>query len=304
MSYVVSFYGYRPAARYDGLPWTTVAIDEGASSLGPWTTIDTKTLTPADSDPSAPATRHFTTTLATLANGWYRVRWRDAALNEELTTPVYHAAAVATLATLADVQRVLQYSTLTAAQVEQLQEALEVADALLRTKLQAFDTSSGTSVFHHAVPGAGLPLPVNGASVSEVRTYLTPAAEPIILTSNLYQVSDTHVLLERRLWDMPWPYGYGTDWVVGSDRVVARVEVDWAYANGVPKPVRDAIALTTGALWSQGPKFVSGLKSERIGDYSYTFDGGGQGTNPERFIPAAALGLIEPYRKRKSVFVT
>lgn len=303
MSYVVSFYGYRPAARYDGNPWTSVVIQEAAASTGPWTNIDSKVLSPVDTDPAAPLERDFTTTLATLANGWYRIKWIDGATNEELTTPIYHGTSAATLATLSDVQRVLQYATLTSAQVEQLQEALEVADALLRVKLQTFDSSSGTAAYYHSVPGAGLNLPVNGAAVTAVRTYLTPDADPILLTADLFQVADTHVLLERRLWDMPWPYGYGTQLVEGTDLVVARVEVDWTYTGGIPKPVRDAVALTTGALWSQGPKFVSGLKSERIGDYSYTLGGGGVGEQ-DALIPAAALSLVKPYLKRRSVFVT
>lgn len=302
MSYVVSFYGYRPAARYDGNPWTSVAIQEASSSTGPWVDIDSKTLSPLDADPAAPQERDFTTVLASLANGWYRIKWIDGATNEELTTPIYHNTSAATLATLSDVQRVLQYATLTSAQVEQLQEALEVADALLRGKLQSLDSSSGTAVYHHAVPGAGLPLPVNGAAVTEVRTYLTPDADPVILTADLFQTAETHVLLERRLWDMPWPYGYGSQPIDGTDLVVARVEVDWTYTGGIPKPVRDAVALTTGALWSQGPKFVSGLRSERIGDYSYTI--GNPGAGEDALIPSAALSLIKPYLKRRSVFVT
>lgn len=58
--------------------WAQAKIDEAPVATGPWATIDTQTLSPADTDPSNPQSRTLTTTLATQTNGWYRVTWIDA----------------------------------------------------------------------------------------------------------------------------------------------------------------------------------------------------------------------------------
>lgn len=75
---VVSLTGYRPSARFDALPWTAARIEEGPTFSGPWTLIDTKALTPLDTDTTAPQLRSFTTELATLESGWYRIVFVDA----------------------------------------------------------------------------------------------------------------------------------------------------------------------------------------------------------------------------------
>lgn len=79
MSQVVSFEDYVPSPRYDGIAWTQARIEESVSSTGPWTAIETITLSPVDADPSLPATRNLTTELATDAPDlWYRIVFLDA----------------------------------------------------------------------------------------------------------------------------------------------------------------------------------------------------------------------------------
>lgn len=86
---LVSFHHYKPPARYDGEPWTGARIEEAAEHMGPWTAIETKTLT-ADIDPALPSSRSFTTDLATLPNGWYRIVWLDADGDESAPTTAFH----------------------------------------------------------------------------------------------------------------------------------------------------------------------------------------------------------------------
>lgn len=81
-----------PVAREDGLPWTLIRIEEGATDDGPWTLIDTLNMTPLDSDPSQPMARSFTTTLATLTEGWYRVSFRDAAAHIAYSIPIHNVS--------------------------------------------------------------------------------------------------------------------------------------------------------------------------------------------------------------------
>lgn len=85
---IVNLVDYTPEARYDDLPWTHARVEEAADANGPWTPIDTFTLSPVDADPSDPAARSFTATHATLQTGWYRIVWIDAALLESATPPI------------------------------------------------------------------------------------------------------------------------------------------------------------------------------------------------------------------------
>jgi hypothetical protein len=108
MTVVVTLQDYRPAPRYDSLPWTDARIEEAPASTGPWVALETQTLTPVDADPRNPSYRNFTTALGTADEQWYRVVFLDAALATGLPTypvqnvsddrPVY--ASVAELAAL------------------------------------------------------------------------------------------------------------------------------------------------------------------------------------------------------------
>lgn len=87
MAQVITFEDYVPAPRYDSIPWTQVEIEEGTSSVGPWTVIDTIALSPVDADPAHPAARAFTTELASdTAALFYRVVFLDATGDDTLPT--------------------------------------------------------------------------------------------------------------------------------------------------------------------------------------------------------------------------
>lgn len=93
MTVVVTLEDYRPAPRYDGLPWTQAQIQEAPASTGPWTTLETKNLSPVDADPRNPAYRSFTTALGTAAEQWYRIIFLDAAVATGLPTyPIQNTA--------------------------------------------------------------------------------------------------------------------------------------------------------------------------------------------------------------------
>lgn len=83
----ITFEDYTPPLRVDGLSWIQVRIEESASSTGPWNAIDTIDLFPVDPNPEDPMARAFTTDLATLVNGWYRVIFLDEINGEALPTP-------------------------------------------------------------------------------------------------------------------------------------------------------------------------------------------------------------------------
>jgi hypothetical protein len=75
---VVTLSDARPPARVDGLPWTRARMDQAPAAAGAWTALETWTLEDVDADPALPAARSFTSALATLDAGWYRLVWLDA----------------------------------------------------------------------------------------------------------------------------------------------------------------------------------------------------------------------------------
>jgi hypothetical protein len=90
MAQVITFERFAPIRRFDGIPWTTARIEEAPYSTGPWTPIDTKTLSPVDDDPSEPIPRSLTTELASDAPAlWYRIVFEDGTGDEtEPTDPI------------------------------------------------------------------------------------------------------------------------------------------------------------------------------------------------------------------------
>ncbi len=111
MSVVVSLEDFRPAPRYDSLPWTEARIEEGTASVGPWTILETQTLSPVDSDPANPVYRNFTTALGTAEEQWYRIVFTDATAATGLpTVPIQNVeddrAVYASVSELAQLLRV------------------------------------------------------------------------------------------------------------------------------------------------------------------------------------------------------
>ena len=77
MTFTQNLVGVRPPARFDGIPWVSMIIQESSTPTGPWTTIDTVQL-PTEPTPESPAVVTATTTLATSDDGFFRVSFKDA----------------------------------------------------------------------------------------------------------------------------------------------------------------------------------------------------------------------------------
>ena len=111
---VVTLSRYVPLERDDGVPWARVRIEEAPAATGPWTALETQTLSPVDTDPSQPAARSLTTTLGTLKEGWYRLVWIDGHNAESAATPPLQNTsdlAVGTRPTVAEVAARLRART-------------------------------------------------------------------------------------------------------------------------------------------------------------------------------------------------
>jgi hypothetical protein len=111
MAQVITFVDYTPAPRYDATAWAEVEIQETDDPVdGTWTTIDTITLSPVDADPTEPATRSFTTELASdTLELWYRLVFVDATGDEQQpTAPIQNVAPATAYATVNELARVLK----------------------------------------------------------------------------------------------------------------------------------------------------------------------------------------------------
>jgi hypothetical protein len=129
MAQVITFQWYRPIPRYDSIPWTQARIEESADPDGPWTVIDTITLSPVDADPASPASRSFTTELADDAfDLWYQIVFLDGTGDESLPTdPVQNVAPPVTYATVEELARILKIRVPSDDQWLALQRALVAA---------------------------------------------------------------------------------------------------------------------------------------------------------------------------------
>lgn len=143
MAQVITFSDFRPIPRYDAVAWATANLEEGDTAAGPWTQIDTFTLTPADSDPENPALRNFTTELASdTLDLWYRFIFVDGTGDtEQATTPIQNtSAAQAPYATRDELQRVLKLNNPSEAQQVALDRVLLAAAGEIDTELDRAST--------------------------------------------------------------------------------------------------------------------------------------------------------------------
>lgn len=128
MSEVVSFENYFPPARYDDIPWTQAQINEGASSTGPWTVIDTITFAVPDPDPSDPGPQSFTTPNGTAPDLWYTITFVDGSTGVSTpTTAIQNVAAGSPYATTDELFRILKVRTPSEDQIEAAQGDLDTA---------------------------------------------------------------------------------------------------------------------------------------------------------------------------------
>ena len=151
MAQVITFEGYTPVPRYDSIPWTEARIYEAVAedSLdADWTLIETITLSPVDADPANPASRDFTTELATAEDLWYRIVFADA--NGDVlvpTLPVQNVSDTTTAySTVSELFRILQIRAPTAAQTAAAERVLLAAAGEIDSELGRDTGLSGWQV--------------------------------------------------------------------------------------------------------------------------------------------------------------
>lgn len=155
MTQVISLENYQPTPRYDGLPWTLARIQEAATADAvalDWTTLETIVLTPVDADPTEPASRDFTTALASDTDGlWYRIVFVDALGNDLLpTAPVQNVAPIVSYATTTELARILKIRQPTDEQRDAMERVLLTAAGEINAEID-LDTDEGLTSWQVAL---------------------------------------------------------------------------------------------------------------------------------------------------------
>lgn len=185
------------------------------------------------------------------------------------------------LATVADVRQAARLPADPTPPDAELQYWLDVAVSYLTPSLHSWDSAGGTKTYFVVSAGQHLRLPTPGATVTSVRAFEFPDDDGDILVTGTYYVTDRDLVLSDG-----GPY--------------QRLEVTWTWGGQVPKAVSAAIGLTAAALYLKAPKLAAGMRSERIGGYSYTLSE----KDVEGVMPPMAERLLKPYRRRPSVSTT
>lgn len=216
MSQVVSFVDYTPAPRFDDIAWTQVRVQEGSSSNGPWTLIDTIALSPVDADPADPQPRDVTTDNASdTPNLWYRLTFVDSNGNVgQPSSPIQNVSPESSFATPDDLATRFGI-TLTDVEVARVSALLADASEIIRDEVgQKIGLVAGDV---YTIPGT------NDESIELPE-------HPVVSVASV--TVDGTELVE------------GTDWYLDGDKVTRLRLTGTALIDGLPE---DTFLLGTGA---------------------------------------------------------
>lgn len=197
------------------------------------------------------------------------------------------------IAVTADVKRILQRSD--DAIDAQLRPVLEAAEQWVRehTHREWDRSGSVTETFFNRRQGKTLRLDdIAPKSITSVTTYLTADATGTLLTADTdYQLEDKGKL-HWYFNNLRSPVGLPGASVRVLPVVYAKVVVVYKARGQVPAPVREATAIIAAASYNGSKVAISGKRSERMGDYSYTRDTKGSGGV---IVPQEALVYLSRY---------
>lgn len=176
------------------------------------------------------------------------------------------------LATLTDVRRVLRITTDDVLRDASLQASLDAAEEWFRARSgwQYDEDGNGTAKFYAIPSGGAIRLPLAPSTVLAVR--IAPSGTPDSLWADAFTSLSTG----------SWQLQRGRtlrlkDWrsagITGGTYSTWDVEVDYTAPALASRSVRDGVARLAAADWmgtGGGGDVLSGITSEKIGDYSYT----------------------------------
>jgi hypothetical protein len=209
------------------------------------------------------------------------------------------------LASLEDVKRILRLTDDDPARDAQLRAALDAVESWAE---DAITIREGPQVDVHldVHEDATLFLPGGDVVVTLVRVFEYPGQVGQLLSPVDLEFGSGFDVQGDRLVLRPITTTEPFEGAVASRllRTYARVEIFYEGTGVVPKRVTEGIAFLAAGYWRDGPRVLKGIKSERIGDYSYALDTGTSESSEEAPFVARALWLLKRDLRRGRVRVT
>lgn len=212
------------------------------------------------------------------------------------------------LASVADVKRILRISasSVSAERDAHLAAGLEAIEAWASSRIEVGKEGANVEVYRDVREDATLHLPSSDLVVTAVRVF--EASDDALLTpaelsgGQGYELDDEgRLILRPVMWYSPFEGAYAQR----TARYYRRVEVHYVGSGVVPKDVTEGIAFLAAGYYEYGPKILSALTSEKIGDYSYTIGAVGSGGSTGGDMPYLAQGLffLRDHMKKQRVAV-
>lgn len=211
------------------------------------------------------------------------------------------------LASTDDVKRILRLTDTNASRDAEIRAALDSVLSWADSRIVLAGTGRQVETYFDVYEDATLRLPVGDLTVTMVKIFEYPASDGYLVSpiqlglGNGYDITDDGSLYLRPLMGVT---PFEGAWARRGLRMYSRVEVYYEGSGVVPRALTEGIAMLAAGYWNDGPSVLSGLKSEKIGDYSYTSD---TSVDPATGKPAyekSAMWFLKPYMKKARVMVT
>src|SRR5581483_6350629 len=211
------------------------------------------------------------------------------------------------LASVDDVKRIRRIEASTDLTIEaRLRAAREAVESMMMQRLWNM-TGSGAQleVFWDVPEDATLRMPAPDVTVTAVKAFEYPSSAGVPLSpielglGHGYDLTDNgDLILRPTLFVSPFEGASAQRRL----RQYARVEVHYMGTGVVPEAVQEGIAFLAAGWYQDGPRALSGLTDEKIGDYSYTINP----TPDEDGMPsfyARGMMMLAPFLRRSRVAV-
>jgi hypothetical protein len=210
-------------------------------------------------------------------------------------------------AALADVKQILGYTDDDPVRDAKLQHNLDVVESWAAgQRWRLSDTGPQMETYWDISEDATLSLPDDDSTITKVKVYEYPSSYGVPLSpislglGHGYDITNDGRIILRPVLQMSPFEGASAQRRL---RQYSRVEVHYIGTGIIPQAVTEGIAFLAAGYTIDGPRALKGIKSERIGDYSYTL---GDQPGDEVGVPsyvARANWLLVPFMHRQRVMV-
>lgn len=210
-------------------------------------------------------------------------------------------------ATLSDVKRVLNISeeSVDDERDAKIRASLLAMESWVAGKLDGLsDKGDQVAAFFDIAEDATIHMPASDITVTKVKVFEYPSAAGIALSAvelgfgHGYDLTDDgDVLLRPTLGVSPFE-GAAASRVL---RYYSRVEVFYEGTGVIPQHVTEGVAFLAAGYFEDAPRTLAGLRSEKIGDYSYTRDTADE--SGEKSYVAQGLWFLKPSMRQARLSV-